>query len=736
MVAARDPDILITKLLVPAIGSGVRRERVRECLERGERARLTLLVAPTGWGKTFALAGWAAGRSAAWLSLDAADDDPARFWGHLVAAVERAQPGFDGSHARQLLRAGGSGLQDEIAHLLCNELTELEPLAIVLDDFQALSSERLFESIARLVERAPAQLRFAISSQTMPPLPLGRLRALGQLVEIGVDQLRFDIDDAATLMWSIAGRTLEPAELSVAVERTEGWAAGLQLAALGLRDRKPGSPAGVLPFDYRHLVAYLWDELVATQPVEIQEFLLETAVLERLCVSLCDALRAASDSGELLEAIAARNLFLVRLDETGEWFRYHDLFRELLRRELARRRTSTEVAQLHERAGAWHASRGEIVEAVEHTLTAGDVDAARALIAAHWMTLYGRGRGETVAAWLERLPVDVLRRDPLLCLVRAGLNTTLGRRLDDVEPWLAAAEAAEPAGPIPGFGSSASSSVAIVRTRFRLHLGDVDGALASARQAAALEVDPDAAVEALIQLTLGEAELWAGETVAARRRLADAIPMFRAVGEEPRACPAAALYALTAQTPDEAQRDGARALEAARATGLLENGYTAAAHIALASGLRRRVPPEADEHLRRAVTLARRHRFPLLEGLALLELAALAGDLKRRGELGALFDEASAAVDLRASPILAGRAAALRGASVRHVSRAATAEPLSPSELRVLRLYPTNLSYREMALTLHLSLSTVRTHSRHIRRKLGASTRGEALERAREQHLV
>ena len=416
-----------TKLLVPERRSGlVERPQLIATLEAGRVRRATVLAAATGFGKTSTLTEWASASPArfAWVSLDAGDDDPMRFWSYVVAAVERAAPELPGTAGRRL-RGPGVEIADEVLPVLVNELTTLsEPLVLVLDDYHAIEDEEIHAGVQYLLERLGPQVHVVLAAWTVPPLRLGRLRARGELNEYRADALRFSEAEVAALLGDLQ---LAPGELDAVYRRTEGWVAGLNLVALSLRET--GDRAAFLagmPVDDRFLVDYLWDEVVARQPPGTRDFLMRTAVLERLSSELCDAVLERPDSAEMLLELERNNLFVIPLDAERRWFRYHAMFRAMLLRQLERFDPDG-IADLHRRASAWSAARGDVRGTIEHAISAGDVHVAAETLRRSWLALYSDGKANEAIGWIDRLPLETIASYPDLALARAGVSRAMGR---------------------------------------------------------------------------------------------------------------------------------------------------------------------------------------------------------------------------------------------------------------------------------------------------------------------
>ncbi len=394
----------------------VPRPRLQEQILQGLSGPLTLITAPAGFGKTTLVAASAAGCGipVAWLSLDKNDNLVLRFLSYLVAALQEADPML-GVEAAQLADASQQASHEAVLTSLINDLDAAgREIALVLDDYQFISSQAVHEAVAFLLEHCPNTFHLVIATRSDPPLPLARLRARGQTVELRAADLRFTQAEAAQFLNEVMGLHLDGGSITILAERTEGWIAGLQMAALSMRDR-----ADVLGFiesfsgTNRHILDYLLEEVLAREPEEVQAFLLQTAILTRLTGPLCDAVTGLSGSQEMLERLERRNLFVVPLDDERRWYRYHHLFADLLQARLYHS-GSDPAAQLFSRAAEWCEREGLPAEAVSYALAAKDHAKAVDLITKYWGPLANTGEVETVWSWLEALPEDVIRNSAQL----------------------------------------------------------------------------------------------------------------------------------------------------------------------------------------------------------------------------------------------------------------------------------------------------------------------------------
>ena len=735
--------MLTSKLRLPAGRPGaVVRQPLLSRLSEDRPARLVVISAPAGWGKTCLLRDWRLADTAsgtAWVSVDPGDNDPVRFWAHVIASVAGVSPGF-GAAALPVLTAPGAGSTDAVLPMLVNELEVLPaPVTLVLDDYHLISNQDILRSVAFIVQHLPPAVRLALAVRADPELPLARLRARGEMFEIRADDLRFTEAETAALLNGTLGLALAPADIRALQQRTEGWAAGLYLAGLSLRGRpEPSAFIQAFAGDDRQIVDYLLAEVLDGLPAEIRSFLLRTSVLDRLSGPLCDAVTGGSGSQRILEEMERANLFLVRLDTRRRWYRYHQLFGELLRHELDRAEPGL-AALLHRRASAWHHGHGNTAEAIEHALSVGDVADAPELIASGWHACFNEGLVETVESWLNRLPPETVAQDARLCLIRAWLARNLGR-LDEVEPWVEAAEAGVPQGPLREGVASVESAACMLRAGHRQMTGDLAGAEPPSRRAVALEESGAPRWRAGSLATLGANLCWQGrdgEAVAvlgqvarAGRPLANYLAGVWAMG---------CLAAIRARAGDldAAERDARKATDLAADHGLGEYWITATAVITMADVFDRRgQTAEAEAAALKGLELARRGRARLETACALLCLARIrfhdGNSDDARAQLRAAREIIAACADpgvltelvTRTERVLAARTGAAGPAPGRR------ARPLSGREQEILRWLSSDLSLREIARQLFVSYDTMKTHTRHIYRKLGVSTRKQAVSQA------
>jgi LuxR family transcriptional regulator, maltose regulon positive regulatory protein len=542
--------LLETKLHVPRRRQGlVARPRLIDRLSGGAESALTLVSAPAGFGKTSLLADWLAGagadgRAAAWFSLDQRDNDPALFWTYLIAALKTAVPGIGGS-ALSLLESPHSPMEVVLATLL-NELSGTSnDVVVVLDDYHVIDAPDVLDGMAFLVEHLPPQIHLVIASRADPALPLARLRGRGELVEIRAADLRFTPEEAAAYLNGVMGLGLTAEDVTALEGRTEGWIAALQLAALSMRGRDDvaGFIAGFAGDD-RYIVDYLVEEVLQRQPDHVRHFLLQTSILERLSGPLCDAVTGKHGGKAMLEALDRGNLFLIPLDDRRQWYRYHQLFADVLQARLLDEQPA-DVPGLHRRASAWYEQNGEPSEAIRHALAAEDFERAADLVELAAPATHQYRQEVTLRRWLESLPEELLLVRPVLSNAYAGSLLVRGE-VEEVESHLQAAERwLDPTtGGPPGSLARSPEMVVVDEEGFRalpasiaVHragqariLGDAAGTVAHARRALDLVGEDDHIGRGGAAALLGLVSWTNGDLDAAHRWYADGMASLEKAG--------------------------------------------------------------------------------------------------------------------------------------------------------------------------------------------------------------
>ena len=735
--------LLTTKLHAPDPRDRVGRGALLDRLTGALRAKLVLIRAPAGWGKTTLLAQWrtaeAGRRQFAWVTLDRRDSDPVRFWAYVIEAL-RSVDSRVGDRSLALLGVPGVEVGGDLLPVLLDELSHLPaPIVLALDDYHEIEGDAVHATVRALLGDLPGTITVAIATRTEPPLSLVRLRARGALVDLDVRALRFSLADSATFLNDVLGLGLADETVRRIHERTEGWPAGVYLAALSLGecDERADFIAGFAGTD-RHIVDYLMEEVLLAQEPETREFLVRTSILDRMTGPLCDAVLGTTASAATLDRLARSNLFLAELDLQRRWYRYHHLLRACLEAELAREDPSV-TADLHRRAADWHLADGDISEAIRHTIAAGDWDAATELVARHWAPMLMVTAGDrTVEEWCAAMPDRIVRRDLRLCVARSYVALSMGR-IDVVARWLSAAETAPLPAPFREGFSSARGAVACVRAGYHWQSGDVAAAMAAAEEVLVAEAgaSPWRGIgHAVAGLTYAAHGRWE----AARASMAAWVEIGRQSGQAVPQISGLAYSAAWSTELDDTERaaaDAEASLALAGELGYEEHWICAGAHFA-----RGRVLEHSGEldrakvEMRRALELARRGAGPVTTAWLLTHLVRLLATCRDPAGARACLEEAQAVL---ASAPDAGAVSGMVAAAGRHLSRAVeqrAGEALSEREQDVLRLLATSLTQREIGAQLYLSLNTVKSHTRSIFRKLGVSGREQALARARELDLI
>ncbi|HEY6747844.1 MAG TPA: LuxR C-terminal-related transcriptional regulator [Mycobacteriales bacterium] len=536
-----DP-LLMAKTRVPRRRQEwVLRPRLSERLGRTVRSRLTLVSAPAGFGKTTLLSHWVAQvaeqapaerPAVAWVSLDDRDDDQRIFWTYVATALREAiDSGGEaadavGTTALSLLRSSQPSTDAVLVSLL-NDLQRLPcDVVLVLDDYHLIESRDVHDGMAFLLDHLPEHVHLVLATRADPPLPLARLRVRGELVEIRAADLRFTAEEAAAFLAGPMGLSLAADDVTTLAERTEGWAAALQLAGLSLQDRQdPGAVVAAFAGDDRFVVDYLAEEVLTRQPADVRDFLLSTSILERLSGPLCDAVTGQDGGAARLVALERANLFLVPLDDARRWYRYHHLFADVLRAHLLQQQP-TRVPELHRRAGVWLRDHGDPAAAVRHALAGGDLDGAADLMELTIPALRRERREAELARWVRELPDDVLRRRPVLGVAFVGTLAqmsdfaTVDQRLSAIERSLRPPGGSWPERPPPGLvvvdedGYRAlPATIEMYRAALALFHGELDVTVARAGKALALAPAGNELVRAAAGALAGLAS-WAGGDLA------------------------------------------------------------------------------------------------------------------------------------------------------------------------------------------------------------------------------
>lgn len=524
-------DILATKLYIPRPRVGlVSRPHLIRRLSEGESRRLTLIAAQAGSGKTSLLSEWIpqTPHCVTWLTVDDGDNDSTRFWTYVIASLQKVHPDL-GRNALTLIQSPQPPPTKSVLATLINDVSDFpDTFSLVLDDYHLVHDPSIHEAMTYLIDHLPGNLHLILSTRVDPPFPLARLRAHGQMSEIRAADLRFSLDEAAAFLGRALGFALAPDEVRVLESRTEGWIAGLQIAALSMQSHDD-IPSFIRAFSgsHRHILGYLAEEVIDQRPEGTLDFLLRTSILDQLCGSLCDAITGDTDGRETLERLERANLFLTPMDDEGRWYRYHQLFADVLRARLRRTRPE-EVAVLHRRAATWHVEHGTLQEAVSHALAGGDHEQASTLIEGVAGAMLRRGAHGSLTAWLDALPEGLVRARPQLCLARAW-TCQWGASIDlsDAQEWSElAVRAARTSG---SFTAALGGEAAAVQAMVAATRSEV----AQTRelcQLALKDLPAESPWRSAVTFTLGTAHLESSDVAAAAHAFEQALELSRADG--------------------------------------------------------------------------------------------------------------------------------------------------------------------------------------------------------------
>jgi LuxR family transcriptional regulator, maltose regulon positive regulatory protein len=711
----------------------VTRERLVRRLLDAKDLPVAIIVAPAGYGKTTVLAQWSERdeRPFAWVNLDADDNDPRNLLSAIALALDAVEPiGWEVFDALVSERADAANVA---LQLLVKSLGRCEvPVVLALDNVQVLRTRGSRRVVTAIWQAFGAGLQLALASRSDPVLPIGRLRAHGNSVELRTGDLAMTRSEAAMLL-QLAGIEIPPEQALSLARRTEGWPAGLHLAALSLREQGRHRPdVDEFAGDDRFVAEYVREELLSELPPAQLEFLTRTSVLDRLSAPVCDAILERHDSADMLARLARSNVLLAPLDRRESSYRYHELFARVLQAELRRLEPGRDV-ELHRRAGTWWAAHGDADRAIGHAIDGQDVERAGRLLWDCALGYAARGQGAATWRWLGRFPEDVMAETPLLALVAAATSLIAGD-LYEAERWTTLA-------------AGAPADTDVVRagvTLMRAGIGRRGLAEMGERAACAHELLGERSPwRPLCLLLQGVVLQLSGERDQALERLQDgahcaavSAPMVQAL--------CLAQLALLAADDGDLDRWAALAERAAaqvRRCGL-EQCPTVALPIAVSAELRARRGQvrEAASEVRKALQLLGEivDPSPWYDAECRIVLARAALRVKGPAAAGALLEETRRALDrIPDGPVLRewfDQAIAEVG-----LAQSSTADAdwsLTTAELRVLRYLPSHLSFREIAERLYVSPNTVKTHARGIYRKLGVSSRGTAVDRARGAGLV
>lgn len=740
--------ILATKLHIPLLRPDtVLRQRLIKRLDASLHGKLTLVSAPAGFGKTTLITEWLSSKqhSAAWLSLDEADSDLSRFLTYVVSTLQLIAPQVGTSILNLLASPQPPPINTLLTALLNDIATLSHHIVLVLDDYHIVDSTDIDSALEFLIDNLPSQMHLVITTREDPGFPLARLRARGQLTELRAMDLRFTSDEIAELLNSGMGLSISPDDVVALEHRTEGWIAGLQLAAISMQGVSDKS-SFIQTFTGSHhfVLDYLIEEVLSQQPQHIHEFLLKTSILDRMCGSLCDGIVEDKNHNatDILESIRQANLFLIPLDNERRWYRYHHLFGDLLRKRLEQA-SDIDINTLHLRASAWYEKNDFEVRAFHHAVQAGDIERVERLIEGNGTPLYLRGGVTPILKWFGSLPPATLDERPSLLVTYAMASTVSGQQINHVEDRLQTAEIALQDNLHDARNRHLMGQIATVRGMLAFSRGDIEGMLLQSNLALEL-LYPDSVSMRLFALwTKGLAHQHRGEHATASKAFAETASTSEATGNT--------MMALAAFTGlgqlQEADHQHHQALASyQRVLSLVgEPPWSMACEACL--GLARihymwNDLYQAEHYAQQGLELGRQLEnvsTPIECCLVLARVQIAKGDLD-----GAAFTlaESERLIEQRGFtdklPLVDTEKSRLQASAQGNSTPASQPliEPLSERELEVLRLIAAGCSNREIGQRLFLALDTIKGHNRRIYGKLGVSRRTEAIARAQELGLL
>ena len=730
---------LAPPMLLPEV---IDRPRILRVLDAGEHPALTLVVAPAGYGKTIAVRAWCASRDAplAWVTLDASDNDPVRLWTYVATSVDRIREGL-GRGALRRLRTPGAPIEAAIDELMNGIAALGRELVVVLDELETVSDAASLASIDYAVDRLPGNLRLVLVARSDPALRIARLRVRGALVELRAGDLAFTAREVRAFLGHRTELRLGDAELEMLRERTEGWPAAVELAALWLRDQvDPEHTVREFRGDHRFVAEFLTHEVLDALDDDVRSFLLRASVLGRFTAELCNTVLDRSDSAAILTRLERSNLFVARL-EHGGWYRVHPLFAEYAAFRLAEEGDPKASTSIHRRAADWFVSQGLPVDAASHAAAAGDLDLVARLLVQYQLALIRGGGAGTLLRWVEALPEEQLLDHPELAAGAATAATMLGRRTVERHRFLALADRAAVERPERS-GAYAQAIAAMVRA------GSLDGRLEDALENGrrAVELSESGAEDVLVASLAAHARAlyFAGDLDAAWTTALRAVEHPDAERRGPGHAFARSTLALVAA---DRRHLGSARVHAEKARAILGVAGTSrswlGANALAALGLLRLAegePPGAERDLASAERFFRDEVATVHHAWLLLLLARARC---RRGRLDAASSSLAAARDEIAQlvdhtpleALVADVAAELADAHTR-AGDGELGERPSEAELAVLRLLGGELTTRQIGAELYLSPNTVRSHTRALYRKLGVNARADAVARAEALGLL
>lgn len=733
--------LLATRLAPPRSGvSPIARDRLIRLLDGGAALPLVVVAAAAGSGKTVLAAEWVQGRSergqrTGWLSLDATDNEPARFWRYFAAAT-RASLGELPASVEHDLRATDALWPEERLGGLIEHLTTTSTTAVVvLDDYHQVVDESIHEHLAFLVEHGGRSICLVVLSRSLPPLHLARLRGRGLLAEIDAETLALTLGETTELVNRELSTPLDPDAVDRLQEQTEGWPVGVYLASLSLaRHDSPSDFVTEVTGNEDHIVEYLGAELLSGLSDDERRFLFRTSILDRFCGPLCVATTGQADAAHILERLATGNCLIVSLDRRRYWHRYHHLFTDLLRSELERHEAAA-VAELHQRAATWFADRDLGPEAIAHAIAAQEWDLAAKLIGRHWGEQRNRGTRATVVAWLEALPAGRIELDPALLVAQAWCWLAVGRLDEGDRVHERLAELVKRS---PRPSDDVLAEFLISRAKLTLLRGDTKRALDDAEQAARIEQQWERPNPGTALTLVGAAQFWR-DPAAARTALTTSIELATTSGYHGSVLMAQG-YLAALEESLRGERLAKDALARAEEVGWRSHFLNSMPRLVLARCHRLRGQlDQAQSELDLAIKLAQQANTPLRTAYCLLELAEL--QHTRNESAGPAMKEARRLIadcpdPGRLDELTVQTAARLRIPLTLPDAEPALLEPLTERELAVLAYLPTDLNQRQIAEALYVSTNTIKTQVQAIYRKLGVTSRPAAVRRGSELNLL
>jgi LuxR family maltose regulon positive regulatory protein len=719
----------------------VERTRLLELLDDAAKRPVVLVAAPAGFGKTTLVAQWLGSRRrqpAAWVSVDSRDNDPVRLWTHVAMALDQVGCSPADDVTAFMAARGGEVIAGVLPQLIQAMAQMPDDLVILLDDFHLLQDAACHKQVEFLVEHLPPQAHLVIITRADPGLRLGRLRATGQLAEIRAADLAFNSEETSSLL-ALEQVSLSEGKVRDLVQRTEGWPAGLYLATLSMSGRPdPDEFVREVSDGNRFIGDFLTEEVLAGHSDEVRDFIRTVSILDRFSAALCDVMRGTTGSAAILHQLERSNLFLVPLDEKRSWFRFHHLFASVARSELEVEYPER-VPVLHARAARWFRDHGHVDEAVMHSLASGSTSDAALLVQANWLKYVDAGRTATVLGWLDALGASSIATDPAARVTAAWMAGMSGDRAS-LKDHLAALQEFKDVGPLPDGTRSVESAVSMIQGVF-----GYDGPVEmtnGAQRALELETDGASPYYSIAHMSRGHAAYVAGD-------LDMAVNLFTKASHNEAAPAIIRVLALSGRSLTESElghEDLSRqlaeeAMEVVDSRGLrgmpqASMAFTALGQAQVAAG----ELSDAVATIEQGLVLRRKNPAQgpwggLHHILAASRVALAAGELPMAQQLA---EEASARMDdyPEGMDSMRARLGAIQEEIRAPRTESPGSETLTDRELEVLRLLQGSLSLRDIAEELYISPNTVKTHAKAVYRKLGASSRTDAVRIARGLLLV